>query len=88
MVYESAAYIILTMPSLDLQLNYLNSIMAQQNVVVGESFDLLKHRCLIKSQVYPCCWKQELRFFKSHHSVFENQYCYLQSAWEFICSSS
>lgn len=48
MVYESAAYIILTMPSLDLQLNYLNSIMAQQNAVVGESFDLLKHRYLIK----------------------------------------
>ncbi|CAO3680969.1 unnamed protein product [Rhizopus microsporus] len=47
MVYESAAYIILTMPSLDLQLNYLNSIMAQQNVVfihaVGsKSLDSLK----------------------------------------------
>lgn len=47
MIYESAAYIILTMPSLDLQLNYLNNMMAQQNAVVGESFDLLKHQCLI-----------------------------------------
>ncbi|ORE09740.1 ARM repeat-containing protein [Rhizopus microsporus var. microsporus] len=47
MLYESAAYIILTMPSLDLQLSYLNSIMARQNTVfihaVGSSsLDSLK----------------------------------------------